>query len=190
MKHIHTHQRKSIGYVRSAIQTPEGEKALLEQISKIRATGVTTIVCEFSSGTASDREGLPIVLELARAKKINEIVVTRFDRIMRSMDAYLSLQEELKLANVKFRLVEACPMNIEQRKTRFWLQEMLHEVFYQAEIRSTTMMRQFPDFRSIDYGQAVTKEQAERDFVEEQMKRALTPEQEQIEEERDEKTTS
>ena len=111
MNHIHTRQHKSIGYARSAIQTPEGEKALLEQISRLRATGVSMIVCEFSSGTASDREGLSILLELAKAQKIDEIVFTRFDRVARNLNVYLSLKEAIKSINAELRFVDLSLMN-------------------------------------------------------------------------------
>lgn len=88
MKGNHIDQAKTIGYARSVAQGSDGEKLLLEQISRIRAACVNTVICDFASGSDDDRQGLKILLGLAKEGRIREIVVTCWDRLMRSSKLY------------------------------------------------------------------------------------------------------
>ncbi|MCY7285559.1 MAG: recombinase family protein [Cyanobacteria bacterium CAN_BIN43] len=99
-------QAKTIGYVRSNSHDPDGETSLLEQISKIRATGVSTIVCDVASASDADRQGLKILLKLAESGQICEVVVTRWDRLLRNSRLYSELSAAFRAANISIQLID------------------------------------------------------------------------------------
>jgi DNA invertase Pin-like site-specific DNA recombinase len=106
MKFTRANQAKTIGYIRADDQDQDGANAFLEQVSRIRAAGVKTMICEFSSSSDNDGEGVAILLKLAEAKSIHAVVSTRWDRLTRSSDVYLKISDVFRAAKTRLFLLD------------------------------------------------------------------------------------
>lgn len=74
---------RRVGYVRVSTASGEQLAALENQRARIAATGVDLILEDVQSGRATDRDGYQQLLELIATGSVNEVVITRVDRLGR-----------------------------------------------------------------------------------------------------------
>lgn len=93
-----------IGYGR--VSTAEGDAAAARQVDALARAGVASedIHVDAASGARSARPGLDLVLERARGG--DTLVVTRLDRLARSVSHLVSLAAELRERGVGLRVLE------------------------------------------------------------------------------------
>jgi DNA invertase Pin-like site-specific DNA recombinase len=73
--------RQRIGYAR--VSKEEQADALAPQIARLKAAGCDTVLSDIERGSNPDRQGLLEAMAMVRAGKVEEIVVTRIDRLGR-----------------------------------------------------------------------------------------------------------
>lgn len=86
--------RLRVGYCRVSTATGEQAAALVNQRSRIKATGVDEILEDVESGLSQDRPGYLELLHRVSRKEVSEIVVTRLDRLGRdaaATDAFIAV---------------------------------------------------------------------------------------------------
>lgn len=86
-------------------QSPEAQVAELHQYCTARGWGITEEITDrgFSGGTGPDqRPGLGQLMALARARKVDVIVVTKLDRLFRSLKHLVAVLDELQALGVVF----------------------------------------------------------------------------------------
>ena len=74
---------RRVGYIRVSTATGEQLAALANQRSRVESTGVDRIIQDIQSGRESDRDGYQELLELIATKAIDEVVISRVDRLGR-----------------------------------------------------------------------------------------------------------
>jgi len=72
-----------VGYVR--VSTGEQEEALIQQTERIKKAGVSLIFSDVKSGRSDNRTEFNKLLEACQKGDISEIVITRIDRLARSI---------------------------------------------------------------------------------------------------------
>lgn len=75
-----------VGYARvSSREQAENSHALEQQISRLKQCNCTEILCDVDSGRDDDRAEFNRLISLIRSNSINRVVVTRLDRLTRSL---------------------------------------------------------------------------------------------------------
>lgn len=75
-------QRRVVGYARV---NADDKHSLNLQISQLEDAGVTQVLSDIGSGMSKERAGLNRLLDLIEADQVKEVVVTRIDRLSRSL---------------------------------------------------------------------------------------------------------
>jgi DNA invertase Pin-like site-specific DNA recombinase len=94
-------QKLRIGYCRVSTATGEQAAALINQRSRVEASGVAEIIEDIESGLSQERKGYVELLRRIATKSISEIVVTRLDRLGRdaaATDAFIAVAAKHKVA--------------------------------------------------------------------------------------------
>ncbi|MEB3216890.1 MAG: fdxN element excision recombinase XisF [Nostocales cyanobacterium 94392] len=87
-----------VGYVRVSTSEQADTDALEQQTQRVKKAGAVRIFADIESGRSDKRSQFNQMLELCRAGEITEIVITRIDRLSRSVISIhktMSLLEEL-----------------------------------------------------------------------------------------------
>lgn len=75
-----------VGYARvSSREQAENSHALEQQIERLKSAGATEILADVESGTKNDRRAFNQVMELVKQGMLDGVVVTRLDRLTRSV---------------------------------------------------------------------------------------------------------
>ena len=83
------------GYARiSSREQTQDSTALDQQINRLKAAGAQNIFVDIESGSKDDRPEFNKVMELVKARQLDELVVTRLDRLTRSL---LTLRSAIKV---------------------------------------------------------------------------------------------
>ncbi|QLE52921.1 recombinase family protein (plasmid) [Nostoc sp. C057] len=78
--------KRIIGYARvSSREQAEDHQALEQQIARLLKAGATEIFVEVKSGRRDDRAKLNQLIILVQLKQVDGVIVTRIDRIARSL---------------------------------------------------------------------------------------------------------
>jgi DNA invertase Pin-like site-specific DNA recombinase len=78
--------KRIIGYARvSSREQAEDHQALEQQIARLKAAGATEIFIEVKSGRRDDRAKLNDLMSLVQLKQVDGVIVTRVDRVARSL---------------------------------------------------------------------------------------------------------
>ena len=80
-----------VGYCRVSTSTGEQLSALKSQVARIETAGVDRIICDTESGLSNEREGMNELLTLIDSRQVEEVLVTRVDRLGRDASATDSL---------------------------------------------------------------------------------------------------
>jgi site-specific DNA recombinase len=75
-----------LGYARvSSREQAENSHALEQQIERLRAAGANEILADVESGSRNDRIFFNRIVELVKTRAVDEVIVTRLDRLTRSL---------------------------------------------------------------------------------------------------------
>jgi len=86
---------KILGYARvSSREQAENSHALEQQIERLKSAGATEILFDVDSGSRDDRQAFNQMLDLVRTAMVSGVVVTRLDRLTRSV---VTLRNALKV---------------------------------------------------------------------------------------------
>ena len=80
-----------IGYCRVSTSTGEQLSALKSQVARVEMAGVDRVITDIESGLSNDREGMNELLTLIDSRQVEEVLVTRVDRLGRDASATDSL---------------------------------------------------------------------------------------------------
>ena len=84
--------KKIVAYARvSSREQAEDTQALEQQIARLRAAGASEIFVEVQSGRKDNRPKLKEIMDLARNRQIDELIVIRVDRLARSLSKLLQI---------------------------------------------------------------------------------------------------
>ncbi|WP_236993876.1 recombinase family protein [Methanomassiliicoccus luminyensis] len=87
-------------------QDPETQLFRLRQVCKHREYEIVGEYVEYASGKDPDRKVLKVLLKDAKQGKLDLILVTRLDRMMRSQKHFFEVLEQLHGWNVRFECSE------------------------------------------------------------------------------------
>lgn len=77
---------KIIGYARvSSREQAENSHALEQQVKRLEVAGAQEVITDVESGSKANRAGLQKLLKMVKADQIDEVVITRLDRLARSI---------------------------------------------------------------------------------------------------------
>lgn len=96
-------QRKVIGYARV---NPGAESDLDHQIIHLQDAGVAEVLTDIQSGLSDDRAGLNCLITLIEAGQVDEVVVTRVDRLSRSLSQLWQLFNLCQGKQVAIKVLE------------------------------------------------------------------------------------
>ena len=111
-----------VGYVR--VSTGEQEEALVQQTERIKKAGVSMIFSDVKSGRSNDRKEFNKLLEACQKGDVSEIVITRIDRLARSIvtiNKAIALFQEL---NIKLVILDSPVEDLDNPFTKFSLNQM------------------------------------------------------------------
>jgi site-specific DNA recombinase len=96
-----------IGYCRvSTREQSENSHALEQQMERIRKAGATEILVDVESGTKDDRKAFNQLMQLASENLIQEVVITRLDRLTRSLITLRKTVDYLQQCKVHLRALD------------------------------------------------------------------------------------
>lgn len=96
--------KKSVGYARVA--TAEAEDKLQLQVCKLQASGASEIFAEIASGVSNSRSELDKLIALIQTGQVSQVVVTRFDRLTRSLEQYNHLKQLFQTHGVTLYILD------------------------------------------------------------------------------------
>lgn len=96
-----------VGYVRVSTREQAETDALEQQLARIRKAGAVRIFQDVESGRKDSRSQFNKMLELARLGEIKEILVTRIDRLSRSVISLHKTMKQLDEWEVKLTILDA-----------------------------------------------------------------------------------
>ncbi|MFO0194853.1 MAG: recombinase family protein, partial [Pseudanabaena sp.] len=90
-----------IGYARvSTREQSENSHALEQQIARLKAAGATEIYSDVESGSKNSRPKFKQLIADCKLGRISEVIVTRLDRLTRSLVTLRKTIDQLKDAGV------------------------------------------------------------------------------------------
>lgn len=96
-----------IGYARvSSREQAENSHALEQQIARLEAAGATHILSDVESGSRDTRPNFNELLDNCREQKCQEVVVTRLDRLTRSLPTLRRTLEVIQKSGVNLRALD------------------------------------------------------------------------------------
>ena len=96
-----------IGYGRvSSREQAENSHALEQQLHRLKDAGASELFSDVESGTKDERKSLNVVIDLVKAKAIDEVVVTRLDRLTRSLLTLRKVLDVFREHNVNLRALD------------------------------------------------------------------------------------
>lgn len=96
-----------IGYARlSTREQSENSLALDQQIARLKAAGATEIFQDIDSGSKDKRAQFVELMELVRRDEIQEVIVTRIDRLTRKLKTMLEIRDVFLNSSVNLRALD------------------------------------------------------------------------------------
>lgn len=90
-----------IGYARvSTREQSENSHALEQQIARLKAAGANTIYSDIESGSKNSRTQFKALMSVVKLGQCSEVIVTRLDRLTRSLVTLRKTVDEFNLAKV------------------------------------------------------------------------------------------
>lgn len=96
-----------VGYVRVSTREQADTDALEQQVARIRKAGVVRIFQDIESGRKDSRSQYNQMLELCKMGEIKEVVITRIDRLSRSVISLHKAMKQLEEWEVKLTILDA-----------------------------------------------------------------------------------
>ena len=96
-----------IGYARlSTREQSENSSALEQQIARLKAAGATEIFQDIDSGSKDKRPQFIELMELVKQDEIQEVIVTRIDRLTRRLKTMLEIRDVFLNSSVNLRALD------------------------------------------------------------------------------------
>ena len=96
-----------VGYARvSSREHAIDSHALAQQIARLEAAGATKIFQDIQSGSRDDRPALNELMDLVHKRKIDEVIITRIDRLARSLTKLRECIDIFQQAGVNLRILD------------------------------------------------------------------------------------
>lgn len=96
-----------IGYARvSKKEQAENSHALEQQQNRLRMAGAEEILTDVVSGRKDDRDQFQHLMELVRQKKIEKVIVTRIDRLGRSLPSVVKAFRDFRESGVILQVLD------------------------------------------------------------------------------------
>jgi len=96
-----------IGYARvSSREQSENSHALEQQIARLRAAGAKDIYTDIESGSKNSRPKFKQLITDCKLGKISEVIVTRLDRLTRSLVTLRKTVDQFKDSGVVLRALD------------------------------------------------------------------------------------
>jgi DNA invertase Pin-like site-specific DNA recombinase len=98
---------KIVGYARvSSREQAENSHALQQQIERLKAAGATEILSDVESGSRDSRVNFDKLLWLVESGQATEVVVTRLDRLTRSLPTLRKVLDQFQHESIGFRALD------------------------------------------------------------------------------------
>lgn len=98
---------KVIGYARvSSREQAENSHALEQQTARLYSAGAMEVYADVESGSRDERDRFNKVIELVKANAIDEVIVTRLDRLTRSLPTLRSVLDVFQKQGVNLRALD------------------------------------------------------------------------------------
>ncbi|MTJ52651.1 resolvase [Anabaena sp. UHCC 0253] len=99
--------KRVVGYARvSSREQAEDSHALEQQIARLKAAGATEIFQDIQSGSRDDRPALKQLLDLVHKKAVDEVIITRIDRLARSLPKLRECIHDYHQAQVNLKILD------------------------------------------------------------------------------------
>lgn len=99
--------KKIVGYARcNAPEQAEDSQALERQAERLKKAGATEIFADIGSGRAENRSQLNLMMDLVRTGEVEEVVVTRIDRLARSLSQLSQFVDTFEDSGANLRILE------------------------------------------------------------------------------------
>jgi site-specific DNA recombinase len=96
-----------IGYARvSTREQSENSHALEQQIARLKAAGATEILQDIDTGSNDKRPNFIILMQLIKENAIQELIVTRIDRLTRKLRTILEIRDIFEKSSCNFRALD------------------------------------------------------------------------------------
>ncbi|MBW4603954.1 MAG: recombinase family protein [Calothrix sp. FI2-JRJ7] len=96
-----------VGYARLSSTDQAAETGLEQQIDRLKRAGAEHIYIDIKSGRSTDRPQFQELMSLVQQNRISELLITRIDRLSRSMPDFFKTVQTLKKHNVNLRVLES-----------------------------------------------------------------------------------
>ncbi|MEM7727099.1 MAG: fdxN element excision recombinase XisF [Cyanobacteria bacterium P01_A01_bin.45] len=134
-----------VGYVR--VSTGEQEEALIQQTERIRKAGVAMIFSDVKSGRSNNRKEFTKLLEACRNGDISEIVITRIDRLARSI---VTINKAIALFNqigIKLIILDSPVDDLQNPFAKFSLNQMGALAEFELDLLQNRVKHGYNHFR-------------------------------------------
>jgi site-specific DNA recombinase len=134
-----------VGYAR--VSTGEQDDALVQQMARLQKTGVDKIFSDIKSGKSNKRQEFNKLLSLCKKGEIKEIVITRIDRLARSvvsMSRAIALFEEM---NIKLTILDAPVEDISNPFSKFSINQMGALAQFESDLLQSRVKHGYNYFR-------------------------------------------
>lgn len=96
-----------VGYARvSTLDQADNTNALEQQVARLKAAGATEIVLDVESGRKTDRDILDALLQRVKKREVTELIITRLDRLSRSLPHMRQVLDVLKENKVNLKALD------------------------------------------------------------------------------------
>jgi site-specific DNA recombinase len=134
-----------VGYAR--VSTGEQDDALTQQIARLDKAGISQLFSDVKSGKSNNRNQFNKMMTLCRQGKITEIVITRIDRLARSVvtiSKAIALFEEMK---IKLVILDAPIGDISNPFSKFSINQMGALAQFESDLLQSRINHGYNYFR-------------------------------------------
>ncbi|NJL62268.1 MAG: recombinase family protein [Methylacidiphilales bacterium] len=123
------------GYARVSSVEQSQDSSLEQQIDRLKRAGAQTVLVDVKSGRTSDRQQLNELLKLVKTGQVTEIIITRIDRLGRSVIGLLKIIEVLETHKVRLRVLDS-PIDLNSPFGRMNLNQISAIAQFESELLS------------------------------------------------------
>ncbi|BAZ11524.1 resolvase domain-containing protein [Calothrix sp. NIES-4071] len=134
-----------VGYAR--VSTGEQDDALTQQIARLEKAGVCKIFSDIKSGKSNNRQNFNKLLTLCRQGKITEIVVTRLDRLARSVVTISKAITLFEEQHIKLIILDAPIEDISNPFSKFSINQMGALAQFESDLLQSRVIHGYNYFR-------------------------------------------
>jgi site-specific DNA recombinase len=134
-----------VGYAR--VSTGEQDEALVQQMARLEKTGLDKIFADIKSGKSNNRKEFNKLIALCKKGEVKEIVITRIDRLARSMVSMskaIALFEEM---GIKLTILDAPIDDISNPFSKFSINQMGALAQFESDLLQSRVRHGYNYFR-------------------------------------------